>query len=1018
MPNYVIQIGNSILGSGAGIFVVGEPVAATPTYSVAAGTYNNNQTVSIASATMPSNLYYTTDGSPPTYPISGTTQLYTGALLLDTATTLRALAVATGYVNSPVGSATYAFQVAVPVIAPSTGTYNTAQTCSIAVGTSGAAIYYTTNGTTPTAASTPYSVTGPFTILANTTVSAIGILAGYTNSLVSTATYVISIPQVATPTFSPLGNTYDSPQDVMILCTTPGATIWYTNDGSTPMYPVGSSTTIQYTGPIAITTGETVTLRAIGVASGYTNSNVSLTETYTVTSGGATVVFNYPNFPSQPSTISTYGGHVVWTDNSLQMCDGVGHHGGNAFYTTQQTPGPFTTEFQFQYFGLSGGGLQEGGFSFVIQDVQSPPFAQNGIFHQSPLAWGSDANGCGLVGAMNQLQGGPNAVGIKFDTGNSNDSATFYTYYPTSGNPSSTGLYFNQAFACAPTSLIGMLPSNDLNPFGVNFYTGHTYNVKMVYDGSLLTMTITDSTSGAGARFEWPLNLANTTNAKSNYVGFAWGCSEPGPYVQIHSWSYYTGYSTRLATPTFSVSPGNYTSAQSVTLGYPAGSTCYYTTDGLAPTTASTQYTGPLTVSANQVLQAVAVQSGFTDSFVAKGNYVIGTSSNEINFPTGFTAGSLIPAGYAYQSGSTYRFTDSQYSTTGAVWFPVPVTIAPSFSTAFTLDIEGGAQGMCFVIQNNPQPYVALGNVQIVGTSGEITFSPTTLSVGQYITVAGTFGGTGSISGYSNTTTYLVGATNGTTTATLCGAGVHTPSQSGITWNTEPQSLVAGASVTTVLNGMANQCYYILASGLTSTTCEISASPGGSPFTPSQADQYIIMTTGTGGGGALLTTTTGTPSGVTWSINAPNYSGGSTTVGQGGPELGYGGLSGNKDTHTAAYGGRSLGILNSLAIAFTQFAQGGDPGNSIGLYTRGEDPWGAGIASGLGFNTTYNVTLTYSGTSLAMTMQATSGGTIFSHTWTGIDLASIIGTDTAYVGFTGGSGGGAHAIQAVTAWTL
>jgi hypothetical protein len=35
------------------------------------------------------------------------------------------------------------------------------------------------------------------------------------------------------------------------------------------------------------------------------------------------------------------------------------------------------------------------------------------------------------------------------------------------------------------------------------------------------------------------------------------------------------------------------------------------------------------------------------------------------------------------------------------------------------------------------------------------------------VTIAGTLGGTGSITGYSNPTTYLIGATNGTTTFTL-----------------------------------------------------------------------------------------------------------------------------------------------------------------------------------------------------------------------------------------------------------
>lgn len=61
-----------------------------------------------------------------------------------------------------------------------------------------------------------------------------------------------------------------------------------------------------------------------------------------------------------------------------------------------------------------------------------------------------------------------------------------------------------------------------------------------------------------------------------------------------------------------------------------------------------------------------------------------------------------------------------------------------------------------------------LSSVIITGTAGEISFTATTgLVVGQPVVISGTFGGTGSITGYADPTTYLIGATNGTSTATL-----------------------------------------------------------------------------------------------------------------------------------------------------------------------------------------------------------------------------------------------------------
>jgi hypothetical protein len=61
----------------------------------------------------------------------------------------------------------------------------------------------------------------------------------------------------------------------------------------------------------------------------------------------------------------------------------------------------------------------------------------------------------------------------------------------------------------------------------------------------------------------------------------------------------------------------------------------------------------------------------------------------------------------------------------------------------------------------------AITGVTITGTAGQFSCTATILTVGAQVTIAGTLGGTGSISGYTNPTTYLMSATNGTTTFTL-----------------------------------------------------------------------------------------------------------------------------------------------------------------------------------------------------------------------------------------------------------
>ena len=95
--------------------------------------------------------------------------------------------------------------------------------------TSGATIRYTTDGSTPTASSPVY--TGPIAVTQSRTIRAIAMKSGMLNSAVASATYTV---QTATPTFNPPGGTYLLNLTVSISGATPGATIYYTTDGSTP----------------------------------------------------------------------------------------------------------------------------------------------------------------------------------------------------------------------------------------------------------------------------------------------------------------------------------------------------------------------------------------------------------------------------------------------------------------------------------------------------------------------------------------------------------------------------------------------------------------------------------------------------------------------------------------------------------------------------------------------------------------------------------------------------------------
>ena len=80
--------------------------------------------------------------------------------------------------------------VSTPTFSPAAGTYTTAQDVTISCETTGATIHYTTDGSVPTASSPTYSSAIP--VSTTTTIKAIAVKNGMTNSSVATATYTIT----------------------------------------------------------------------------------------------------------------------------------------------------------------------------------------------------------------------------------------------------------------------------------------------------------------------------------------------------------------------------------------------------------------------------------------------------------------------------------------------------------------------------------------------------------------------------------------------------------------------------------------------------------------------------------------------------------------------------------------------------------------------------------------------------------------------------------------------------------
>ncbi len=138
--------------------------------------------------------------------------------------------------------------------------------------------------------------------------------------------------------------------------------------------------------------------------------------------------------------------------------------------------------------------------------------------------------------------------------------------------------------------------------------------------------------------------------------------------------------------PTFSPLPGTYEDVQNVTLSADAGHTIYYTTDGVTtPTTASTKYTGAITVSETTTIRAIAVNAEGKASDVAEGKYII-TLPKSLPYEEAFSKdkGEFTTTGTTWGFSSSYMLANAYLSGKVAEdWLVSPELDLTSVSAAY-----------------------------------------------------------------------------------------------------------------------------------------------------------------------------------------------------------------------------------------------------------------------------------------------------------------------------------------------
>ena len=321
----------------------------------------------------------------------------------------------------------FSSQVAAPVFFPGAGVYPSAsvQNVTIVSATPGASIRYTIDGSTPTE-TVGALYTGPVQISVNTTLMAIAYKSGLTDSPVTSGKYTF-LPQVATPTFSPGAGTYTIGQ-VTISTTTPGASIRYTTDGSTPTETIGTL----YSG-VANLDG-TGSLKAIAYESGFLDSPVAI-GTYTL---------NLPSYPTAP-TLSpapgTYAYASAQTVTISAMPSGI-----EVNYTTDgSTP------------TVTNGTLYSGPLSLNSTTVLKAAAYEHGVYSAGPVSGGIytiTASPAVVLNVMHDFtidnQGTPLRNLVQGSDGN---------FYGTIANGGSYGL--GTVFKMTPSGVVTTLVSFD-----------------------------------------------------------------------------------------------------------------------------------------------------------------------------------------------------------------------------------------------------------------------------------------------------------------------------------------------------------------------------------------------------------------------------------------------------------------------------------------------------------------------------------------------------------------------------
>ena len=250
----------------------------------------------------------------------------------------------------------------------------------------------------------------------------------------------------------------------------------------------GSSTMSISTAPSTPAGSYTLTVNGVSGTLNYT-----ATASLVVGAVDGTVAINFGSGFSAAGM--QFNGHTKLNGTRLGLTDSTTlTQVASAFWTTAVNVQSFTNDFTFQLTNPNADG-----FTFTIQSVGLTAMGNSG----------------GSLG----YQPIPSSAAVKFDLYNGHGE----------GN-NSTGLYLNGASPSVPATTLGG---------GVNLHSGDIFQVHMTYDGTNLTMTITDTVVPANTfTISFPVNIPAAVGGNTAFVGFTAGTGSLTATQEILTWTY------------------------------------------------------------------------------------------------------------------------------------------------------------------------------------------------------------------------------------------------------------------------------------------------------------------------------------------------------------------------------------------------------------------------------------------------------------------------------------------------